>query len=444
MQKLRVQDFNVISVVMGGGAGSRLFPLTHQRAKPAVPVGGKYRLIDIPISNCLNSGLNRMYLLTQFNSTSLHRHIASSYQFDRFSGGFVEILAAQQTPEYDQSRAWYEGNADAVRKNVLRLRESGASEVLILSGDQLYQMDYSEILATHRGKEGEPASDVTIAALLVPRERARSLGIMKIDLAGRVLSFVEKPGPNDRLFEGLEAPPELLREFSLPAGEGPYYLANMGIYAFRLACLEEALASPLPDFGRDILPSLLGKRVVRAHLFHGYWEDIGTIGSFHQANLDLAREEPSFNFYLEGRPIYTRARLLPASAIQGATIRESLISDGCRIRDASIERSLIGIRSIIGRGCIIRNTCVMGADFYEMDEEGHRHRSNGDPELGIGDGSVVENAIIDKNARVGRNVSITNRRRLTTYGDGQDSAVVIRDGIVVVPRGGVVPDGFTI
>jgi glucose-1-phosphate adenylyltransferase len=444
LKKIRVLDNNVISVIMGGGAGSRLFPLTHKRAKPAVPMGGKYRLIDIPISNCLNSGLNRIYILTQFNCTSLHRHIASSYQFDRYGDGFVEILAAQQTPEFDPSRAWYEGNADAVRKNVLRLRESGAREVLILSGDQLYQMDYSEVLQTHRGNEGLGACDVTIAALLVSRERARSLGIMKIDANGRVLAFVEKPGSNDRLFEGLEAPPELLRKFSLPRDEGPYYLANMGIYAFNLSCLEEALTSPLPDFGRDILPGLLGSRLVRAHLFHGYWEDIGTIKSFHQANLGLAREEPPFNFYLEGQPVYTRARHLPASAILGAAIRDSLVSDGCRIRDAAIESSLVGIRSIIGRGCTLRNTYVMGADFYETDEERQRHRAEGDPDLGIGDGSVIENAIIDKNARVGRNVSITNRRSLTTFGDGEDGPVVIRDGIVIVPRGGVVPDGFTI
>ena len=442
MQKKRVFDYSVICVVMGGGAGSRLYPLTHERAKPAVPIAAKYRIIDVPISNCLNSGLNRIYILTQFNSTSLHRHISRSYHFDRFSRGFVEILAAQQTPQYTLDHSWYEGTADAVRKNLIRIRESGGDHVLILSGDQLYQMNYRHILRTHRGdKDGVEPADVTIAGLLVDRERARSLGIMKIDATGRVESFLEKPGQNDKLFEGFEAPSILVRQFDLDPAAGPYYLANMGIYVFGLPCLEKLLDNKLQDFGGEVLPQALESVNVRAHLFLGYWEDIGTIATFHRANLDLARDRPQFDFYSEARPIYTRARLLPACLVREATIRQSLISEGCQIGSATIENSLIGIRSRIGHGCTIRNTFVMGADHFETDVDRHAARDKGLPDLGIGDGTIIENAIIDKGARVGRDVRIRNTDGVVTH-DGE--YVYIRDGIVIVPRRGVVPDGFSL
>ncbi len=434
-------DYNVTCVIMGGGAGTRLHPLTLKRAKPAVPLGAKFRLIDIPISNCLNSGLNRIFILTQFNSTSLHRHILMSYHFDRFSKGFAEILAAQQSPQYNVEHSWYEGTADAVRKNLLRFRDSGGEEVLILSGDQIYRMDYTDVLRTHRCVMGDGSADVTIATLLVSRERARSLGVMKISPEGDVLDFVEKPGKNDALFDGLEAPPALLKRFGLPETGEPMYLANMGIYVFGLAQLEKALDNSFCDFGKEILPGLLDGYKVRAHLFDGYWEDIGTIRAFHQSNIELASASPRFDFYQAEAPIYTRARLLPATKIQGATISSSLIGDGCLIDQAVIESSLIGVRSIIGGGCTIRNTYVMGCDYYETQESRRSCYARGQPQLGIGDATYIENAIIDKNAHVGRNVSIRNREEHTTYDDG---TVVIREGIVIVPRGAVVPDGYSV
>ena len=426
---------------MGGGAGTRLYPLTLKRAKPAVPLGAKFRLIDIPISNCLNSGLNRIYILTQFNSTSLHRHISMSYHFDRFSKGFVEILAAQQSPQYHVEHSWYEGTADAVRKNLSRFRDSGGEEVLILSGDQIYRMDYTDILRTHRGAGvGEPA-DLTIAGLLVPMERARSLGVMRISPEGDVLEFVEKPGNNDAMFAGLEAPPELLKRFNLSSSGEPLYLANMGIYVFGLKQLEDALDNGFCDFGKETLPGLLGKKKVRAHLFDGYWEDIGTIRAFHQANLELASPSPRFDFYQAEAPVYTRARLLPATKIHQATVTSSLIGDGCIIDQSVIENSLVGVRSIIGKGCTIKNTYVMGCDFYNTEADRRSLAEKGLPQLGIGDGTYIENALIDKNACVGRNVSIRNREEHRTYDDG---TVVIREGIVVVPRGAVIPDGYSV
>ncbi len=434
-------DYNVTCVIMGGGAGTRLYPLTLTRAKPAVPLGAKFRLIDIPISNCLNSGLNRIYVLTQFNSTSLHRHISMSYHFDQFSKGFVEILAAQQSPQYHLEHSWYEGTADAVRKNLLRFKDSGGAEVLILSGDQIYRMDYTDIIHTHRSVTDEGTADLTIAGLLVSKERARSLGVMKISSQGEVLEFLEKPGNNDSLFAGLEAPPELLERFHLPSSTEPMYLANMGIYVFGLEQLEKALDNRHCDFGKEILPDLLTKYKVRAHLFDGYWEDIGTIRAFHQANIELACPAPRFDFYQPEMPIYTRARLLPATKMHRATVVASLIGDGCVIEDAVIENSLIGVRSHIGRGCLIRNSYVMGLDYYPSEADCRVQAAKGLPQLGIGEGAHVENAIIDKNACVGRNVSIRNLEEHRTYDDG---TVVIREGIVVVPRGAVIPDGYSI
>ena len=439
--KQKTFDYDVTCVVLGGGAGTRLHPLTCKRAKPAVPLGSKFRLIDIPISNCLNSCLNRIFIVTQFNSTSLHRHITASYHFDRFSKGFVEILAAQQTPQYDVEQSWYEGNADAVRKNLARLREAGGDNVLILSGDQIYQMDYREILKTHRASLGSGPPGATIAALLVPREEARDFGILRISSEGDVIDFVEKPGQNDALFDGLEAPPDLLARFNISQTSEPLYLANMGIYAFGLGDLERALDNQLYDFGREVLPSLLGEKRVRAHLFQGYWEDVGTIATFHRANIELAKAVPRFNFYNEDAPIYTRARLLPATKIQGASITSSLLSDGCIVDRAVIEDSLIGVRSVIGRDCTIKNTYIMGADYYETDEDRAANRAGERPHFGIGPGSHIENAIIDKNVRVGNNVALRNREAHTTFDDGR---VVIREGITVVPRGTVLPDGYRI
>jgi len=439
--KKKLIDYSVTCVIMGGGAGTRLAPLTLRRAKPAVPLGGKFRLIDIPISNCINSGLMRMYLLTQFNSTPLHRHISRSYQFDRFSLGFVETLAAQQSPEHVPSASWYQGTADAVRKNLQRFHDAGGEDVLILSGDQIYQMDFRDILETHRGRGDAEAADVTIGAVLVPRAKAGSLGILRTARDGKVQAFVEKPGAKDELYRGLEVSPELLEDFNLAPGDEPSYLGNMGIYVFKLEVLEKALENDYPDFGKEVLPSLLDRFRVRAHIFKGYWEDIGTIKAFHQANIELASEMPRFNFYDQERPVYTRARLLPAAKLQDVTVRSSLICDGCLVNRATIENSLIGLRAVIGRDVTIRSTYVMGADSYETDEDRAANRRHGVPDIGIGDGSVIDNAIIDTNARVGRGVRIVNEKGLTDYEDG---VVIIRDGITVVPRLGTVPDGYVL
>ncbi len=441
MLRERRFDFSVTCVILGGGAGTRLYPLTHRRAKPAVPLGGKFRLIDVPVSNCINSGFNRIYVLTQFNSTSLHRHISQSYRFDRFGRGFIEILAAQQTPEFQESadRSWYQGTADAVRKNLPRFREAGGEDILILSGDQIYQMDYREVLATHRGERGDGPADVTIAGLLVGQDRVSSLGVMKIDPSGKVLAFVEKPKSEDVLRQ-LEAPRDLAAKYNVADQAPPVYLANMGIYVFRLDVLEEALDNDFCDFGKEVLPSLLSAYKVRAHLFSGYWEDIGTIRSFHRANIELAGPSPRFHFYLEDAPVYSRARLLPPTKIGNATLRDALVADGCLIESAIVENSVIGLRSVIRKGCTIRNSYIMGADFYESGDE-EAARARGLPRVGIGEGTRIENAIVDKNARIGRNVTIVNAEGHTTYDDG---CVVIREGIAVVPRCGVVPDGYSI
>jgi len=436
-------DYDVTCVIMGGGAGTRLKPLTMKRAKPAVPLGGKFRLIDIPISNCINSGVNRIFVLTQFNSTPLHRHINSSYQFHRFSRGFVEILAAQQTPSYGaRGGSWYQGTADAVRKNLPRLDEAGGQDVLILSGDQIYQMDFRDILETHRADDlGAIRADVTLGAVLVDKERARSLGVLRVDAEGNVVAFVEKPGDDESKFEGLEADPALLARFGVDAGTGPWYLANMGIYVFDLAVLQKSLDNEFVDFGREVLPSLLDKARFRAHLFQGYWEDIGTVGAFHEANLDLASPKPQFNFYSQEYPVYTRARLLPASKMQRAVIDESLISDGCIVEGATISQSLLGIRSVVQTGVEIDRCYVMGADYYEDDDDRAENRRQGRPDMGIGEKSHIRNAIVDKNARIGKNVALLNESGVSEY-DGPEERLHVRDGIIIVPRDTIVPDGF--
>ena len=445
-------DYDVTVVIMGGGAGTRLFPLTLERAKPAVSLGGKYRLIDIPISNCINSGYNRMFVLTQFNSTPLNRHISQSYHFHRFSRGFVEILAAQQTPVVDDTTAWYRGTADAVRKNMSRLRDADGSRVLILSGDQIYQMDFREILATHAG--GKPGAgrssgsgrmnpaDVTLGAVLVSKERARDLGVLRVNDDGDIVAFVEKPGNDESRFAGLEASPELLSRFGVDPATGPWYLGNMGIYVFEFDVLQESLENSCLDFGREVLPSLLGKRRFRAHLFHGYWEDIGTVAAFHEANLDLVRELPSFNLFNPEWPIYTRARSLPASKVRDVHARRTVISDGCIVEDAELDETLLGVRSIVRSGCTLRRTYVMGNDEYEDDALRLRNRAAGIPDLGIGAGTTIENAILDKNCRIGRNVRLVGSGAKEF--DDRPTGVFIREGVIVVSRGALVPDGYRI
>ncbi len=425
----------VISLILGGGRGSRLYPLTKSRSKPAVPIAGKYRLIDIPISNCIHSGLNRIFVLTQFNSVSLHRHISKTYEFDPFGGGFVEILAAQQTMQHE---SWYQGTADAVRRNIPYFTESNYDLVLILSGDQLYRMDYQDMIRTHL----ENKAQVTIAALPVAEKEATACGIMQIDASGRVTSFEEKPKTPEAL-ERVRTEPAWLEHHGVKAN-GRAYLASMGIYLFNRSMLVELLASgEATDFGKELFPQAIAQHRVQTHLFDGYWEDIGTVGAFHQANIDLTKEHAPFDFTFHNHAIYTRPRYLPCSRISGATVTDSLIADGSLIgRGSRIENSVIGIRAQIGENVTVRNSYIMGADNYEsVDQQTSNARANR-PHIGIGPGSHIENAIIDKNARIGRNVRIVNEAAVV---DSEEAPhFVIRDGIVVVPKYTILQDGTTI
>ncbi len=425
----------VVSLILGGGRGTRLFPLTRSRSKPAVPIAGKYRLIDIPVSNCIHSGLNRIFVLTQFNSVSLHRHIYNTYKFDPFSGGFVEILAAQQTMQHE---SWYQGTADAVRRNIPYFTEKVYDYVLILSGDQLYRMDFQDMLRTHV----ENKAVVTIAALPVAESEARSCGIMRIQADGKVIDFEEKPKTQEKL-NRVRTDTAWLEKLGLKAGGRPY-LASMGIYLFNARALVELLeSSDATDFGHEILPQTIANHRVQAHLFDGYWEDIGTVGAFHQANIDLTRDVPSFDFTFGEQPIFTRPRYLPCTRLGGATVKNSLICDGCIIgRGVVIENSVIGVRSIIGENSTIRDSYLMGIDYYEQAHQLVENQRQGRPSAGIGAGSVIERAIIDKNARIGRNVKVLNDTGIV---DSEETSThVIRDGVTVIPKGAVVRDGFKI
>lgn len=413
-----------LAIVMGGGAGSRLFPLTKDRSKPAVPLGGKYRLVDIPISNCLNSGLSKIYVLTQFNSTSLHRHINASYKFDHFTRSFVEILAAQQTPT---STTWYQGTADAVRQNLRYFLEAPYDYYVILSGDQLYRMDYRDLLDEHIKNDAE----LTIATIPVKRDDASGFGIMHSDGNRKIFRFEEKP-QTAKLLNELRIPAPLLKELGRDPKE-ELYQASMGIYVFNRQTLIDCLDNDLVDFGKHIIPGLIDKHRVQAHIFQGYWEDIGTIRSFFEANLALTDIVPPFSFFESGSPIYTHPRFLPASKINAAEIKNAIVSDGCVITDAKLERCIIGVRSIIREGATVTNSFLMGADFTEFEPP-----SPDLPPLGIGRNSVIETAIIDKNARIGANVVVTPAGKP----DNMDAEnFYIRDGIVVVPKNAIIPDG---
>lgn len=426
---------NVISFVLGGGRGTRLYPLTKYRAKPAVPLAGKYRLIDIPLSNCLNSGINRIYVLTQFLSVSLHRHIRQTYQFDHFSGGFVELLAAQQT--MDDGTNWYQGTADAVRKNVRYLQQPGVDYVLILSGDQLYRMDYRELLRTHR----ETGADVTIGGFPVSSSAASGLGIMRTDAAGRVTGFVEKP-KSEELLKTVRLEPEWFLSRGLTP-DGRDCLANMGIYVFNRDLLVDLMVNTrYEDFGKEIFPKSIDTRHVQVHLFGGYWEDIGTIKAFYDSNLSLVRSDSPYQLNVPEAPVYSRARYLPPSQIDGAAIRSSYIADGCQIGEgAVIENSIVGLRSLIGPRVTIRNSILMGADFYERTADLERDRLAGNPAIGIGAGAVIEGAIVDKNCRIGRDVRIVNERQIENS-EGDDETCMIRDGIPIVLKDAALPDGW--
>ncbi|MFO8064149.1 MAG: glucose-1-phosphate adenylyltransferase [Spirochaetota bacterium] len=423
----------VLSIVMGGGKGTRLYPLTQERAKPAVPFGGKYRLVDIPLSNSINAGFLKIYVLTQFNSASLHLHISNTYIFDSFSKGFVEVLAAEQTFEHS---GWYEGTADAVRKNFLHFRPHEPSHYLILSGDQLYRMDLQDFFHRHV----ESGADVTVAATPVDREQAESFGILQADTQGRITSFVEKP-PLSENIDYLRIPGELHPD-PAQAAAGREYLASMGIYCFNADALEKALDNDLTDFGKEIIPELIDTANVSAYVFSGFWEDIGTIRSFYETNLNLTGFKPDFNFYEEHSPIYTHRRDLPASKFNSCTLKEVLAADGSIITDSRVTRSIIGVRSVVESGCELEGVVCMGADYYEPEDRKRGNAADGIPNIGIGHNTIVGGAIIDKNARIGENCRIGVDQ--DHYEDGDFTTHYVRDGIIIIPKGAVVPSGTVI
>ncbi len=418
----------VLSVILGGGRGTRLYPLTKLRAKPAVPLAGKYRLIDLPISNCLNSGISRIYVLTQFLSESLNRHIYRTYKFDNFGGGWVQILAAEQTAGTEAAASdWYQGTADAVRKQLSHIRTARPSEVLILSGDHLYRMGYAQFIAYHR----ETGADVTVAVQPVAREAAPQLGILKVDQKGRIVEFAEKPQGKalDKMASGDDP-------------EKPF-LASMGIYVFNFDVLRELLEKhKKDDFGKHILPAAIKSHKVYAYAFDGYWEDIGTVRAYYEANLSLALPDPPFDLYDPQFPIYSRPRYLPGTRADDCHLERVMLADGCLLRDAIITDSVIGLRSIIGPGVRISRSVILGADFYEDEARRVANRERGRPDVGIGSGSTIEGAIIDKNARIGRNVVIRPHPEVIEM--VEEGNYVIRDGLVIVPKNGVIPDGTVI
>jgi len=416
---------STLSIIMGGGAGTRLFPLTKDRSKPAVPLGGKYRIVDIPISNCINSDFRSIYVLTQFNSVSLHRHISASYKFDQFSQSFVEILAAQQTPSGSH---WYQGTADAVRQNLRAFLGRPYQYYLILSGDQLYRMDYRELLRQHI--EGQ--ADITIATIPVDRTLASDFGIMHTDSSRRITQFIEKP-KDPAVLDELRISPTLLAKMGRDE-TSDLYQASMGIYIFNRQALIEALDNDFIDFGKDIIPHSIKTKKVQSYIFQGYWEDIGTIRAFFEANLALTNPLPPFSFFDMVNPIFTHARFLPASKVNGATIKQAIISDGCVISDATIERAVIGVRSSINSGTTLRHSVVMGADYYGTDHTGLQS----DVPLGIGRNCIIDHAIIDKNACIGDGVVITPEGKPAHY-DGPN--YFIRDGIVIIPKNTTIPAG---
>lgn len=422
----------VLALILGGGQGSRLFPLTQERSKPAVPLGGKYRLIDITVSNCINSGIHCIYVLTQFNSASLNRHIAQTYRFSGFSDGFVEILAAEQTPE---NKSWFQGTADAVRQVMMHINDFDPEHVLILSGDHLYQMDYRRFLDRHR----ETNADVTISVIPTDESRASSFGLVKTNEHGAIVEFREKP-------PAAELPNMVVDTTSLglnaAEASSRCYIASMGVYIFRISALRELLADGrYTDFGGEVIPAAIKKYKVQAHLFDAYWEDIGTIRSFFHANLDMAAVLPKFNLFNAVAPIYTRQRFLPSSKFVECQIEKSLVSEGSILNHVSISDSIIGIRSRIEKGSRVERTLMMGADYYQSIQDLNDDQREGRPRLGIGQNTIIRNAIIDKNVRIGSNCRILNEAGIE-YHDGDN--YFIREGIIVIPKGATIPDGTVI
>lgn len=424
------EEPRVLAIILGGGKGTRLYPLTKERSKPAVPFGGKYRIVDIPISNCINSGYKKIYLLTQFNSASLHLHIINSYNFDRFSRGFVEILAAEQTLEHS---GWYEGTADAVRKNVAHFRVQHPTHYIILSGDQLYRMDLKKFMNAHLAS----GADITIAAKAVNRSDASGFGIMKVDEQSRITSFMEKPA-KDMNIDDWKIPQE--SRAGLP--DDLEYLASMGIYIFNAKAMDEMLDNKYNDFGKEIIPQAIKNKKVNSYVFNGYWEDIGTIRSFYEATLDLTNPVPHFNFYEEEKPIYTHMRNLPPSKINHADMTATLASEGCVITNSRIQRSVIGVRSIINEGCDLDGVIMMGADFYEDKDVQKENKAKGIPNMGIGKNCKINKAIIDKNSRIGDNccINVSGKK----YEDGDHGMFYSADGIIIIRKFDVIPAGTVI
>ena len=417
-----------LAVIMGGGAGTRLFPLTKERAKPAVPIGGKYRLVDVPVSNCINSDIRQVYVLTQFNSVSLHRHIYSSYTFDRFSRGFVEILAAQQTVGGAQ---WYQGTADAVRQNLRYFALPEYDYILILSGDQLYRMDFRKVLEQHIASQ----SDITIATIPVKRSEATGLGIMQVDGAKRITRFVEKP-TDPAVLEELKLRDPLLAEVRVNAKED-HLLASMGIYVFNRDVLVSALDNTKTDFGKHIIPDAINHRQVSAYIFQGYWEDVGTISSFFEANLAMCGLKPSFSFFDRSTPVYTRPRFLPPTKVIDSQIDQSLVADGSVIIKSRINKCVLGLRSFIGENCVLHDT-IMGCDYYAPVGDNAAEDPVTMPHMSIGRGTKIERAIIDKNVHIGEGVTITSKLGAP---DSDGSNYYIRDGIVIIPKNAVIAPG---
>ncbi|MBI2814140.1 MAG: glucose-1-phosphate adenylyltransferase [Opitutae bacterium] len=421
----------VLSVIMGGGRGTRLFPLTKERCKPAVPLAGKYRLVDIPISNCLNSGLNRIFLLSQFLTASLHRHIQKSFHFDPFGAGFIDILSAEQT---EKSSAWYEGTADAVRRNLVHFNSHRHDFILILSGDQLYRMDFSAIIDQHVAA----GADVTIAAIPFPVSKIEGLGLMRVADDLTISEFVEKP-KDPAIIDGLTISAALESRLA-PAAE-KRCLASMGIYVFSREALRRGLDNNMKDFGKEVIPGLLGQAKLCSYIFEGYWEDIGTVRAFFEANLALAQPLPPFNFFDRSAPIYTHPRYLPASKINRCNIDHVVIGDGCLVTDSTLKHCVIGIRSVLGENSHLEDVVMMGADYYQTAAEVLADKAAGRPAIGVGRNCRINRAIIDKNARIGDGVTLSPAAKPDgDYAHG----VVIRDGILCVTKGAVLPSGFAL
>ena len=426
---------NVVAVILGGGAGSRLFPLTRERSKPAVPLGGKYRLIDVPVSNCINSNITQIFVLTQYNSASLNRHVSQTYRFSSFSLGFVEILAAEQRRD---SPDWFQGTADAVRQVLPHLRSWNIKTLVILSGDHLYRMDYRKFLDRHYSTN----ADVTVSVIPAKPSDAESFGLLKTNSDGKIIEFKEKPKGAE-----LESMRVDTTSFGLTAAESEQrpYLASMGIYVFDYEKLLDLLSTyeSAVDFGGEIIPSAIERYNVQAHLFNDYWEDIGTIRAFFDANLDLAAPLPKFNFFNAESPIYTRSRYLPPSKLQDCDIDNSMVSEGCIMNGVFARNSIIGLRSRLDNGVKIESSIIMGSDFFEPIEEIKADIASGTPHIGIGENSIIRRAIVDKNVRIGKDVKILNQAGVENA-DGENGMYYIREGIVIVPKGGMIPDGTEI